>query len=110
MTRSERIENGTAIVAMLLVAGSMSTASWAWMDNAALVALFAGLGWAYAVRTPEDRARARRGVWVIPVVTALMAAQWFYFAEPDERIRAALLGCGLVAAASALAWVRRRRQ
>jgi hypothetical protein len=110
MTKSERIENATAVAIMAGVAASMWKPEWAWLDKATLATIFAGLGWAYAVRTPEDRARARRGIWVIPTVAILMAAQWVFFAEPERRLTLAALGAGLVAAASALAWLQRNRQ
>ncbi|MBM3906519.1 MAG: hypothetical protein FJ363_00430 [Gemmatimonadetes bacterium] len=110
MTRSERIENTTAVVIMAGVAAAFWKPEWEWLNRAILAAIFVGLGWAYAVRTPEDRVRAQRGVWVIPVVATLMAAQWIYFAEPEGRVTMTLLGAGLVAAASALAFLRRRRQ
>ena len=109
MTSSERIENATAMVAILGIAFSQAMPRWAWMDDAIPIAMLIGLGWAFAVRIPEDRQRAKRGLWVVPTVASLMAAQWLYFAEPTDRLRAGLLGVGLVASASALAWIRRRQ-
>lgn len=58
-------------------------------------------------RHPEERTRYIAWLW--PGIALLTAVQFVWFAKPGERLTAALLGGGLVIAASALAIQRRRR-
>lgn len=108
MTKSRIIEHVTATTALLCVAGSVWKPHWAQLDEVAFVVLIVGVSMAIGARTAADHERARRGSWLIPLVALAIAAQWVYFEQPDARLRPLLLGGGLVAAASAWAWVRRR--
>jgi hypothetical protein len=108
MTKSRIIEHVTAATVLLCVAGSVWRPRWTQLDEVALIVLIIGVSMAIGARTAADHERARRGSWLIPLLALAIAAQWVYLEPPDARLRPFLLGGGLVAAAFAWAWVRRR--
>jgi hypothetical protein len=108
MSASQRIEHATAVMVLLFTAANIVHPAWTWLNWVTLGTLFGGLAVAFLTKTPADRERTRRGAWIIPVVALAVALQWVFLGGDANRVRAALLGAGLVLAATALAWVRRQ--
>lgn len=107
-TKSQRIQNAMSVIVLLLIAGSLWRPEWRWLDDLALFALLIGISTSFAVQTDADRERSRRSIWMMPVATLAVSAQWVYLASAEDRGRTALLGIVLVVAASAVAWLRTR--
>lgn len=107
-TKSQRIQNAMSVIVLLLIAVSLWRPEWKWFDTATLLTLVIGIGVSLAVQTEADRERARRASWLIPALALAVSAQWVYFAPAEDRGRTLLLGTALVAAASAIAWFRKR--
>ena len=108
MSTSQRIENTTAVLVLFGAAATLWRPNWAWLNWIALGVLFAGLALSFLKSTRADRGRAQRGGWIIPLAALAIALQWVFFADVANRVRAALLGAGLVLVTAGLGWVRRR--
>lgn len=107
-TKSQKIQNAVGAIVVLLIAVSLWRPEWRWLDEAALLTLFIGIGVSLVAQTEADRERVRRDSWIIPVMALAVAAQWVYLASAEDRGRTLLLGVVLVMAASAIAWLRKR--
>jgi hypothetical protein len=109
VTTKQRIEyvfNGLFGVCLLL-AVRYPALGWTLWSMIAVLAVY--LVWTFATATPADHERGRRrAIWLIPLATAALAAQMVYFAEPEERVRALLLGAAMVLLGLALGYARRR--
>lgn len=103
-TKSQKVQNAMGAIVLLLIAVSLWRPEWKWLDTATLLTLVIGIGVSLAVQTAADRERSRRGNWLIPAAALALAMQWTLLAAPEDRLRMALLGAGLVLAAAALAW------
>lgn len=82
-----------------------SNALW---QEAPFFTVMAGVAWSTALARKDQAHTARRAVWLWPALALALALQVVWSSDPAQRVESALLGAGLLVAASALAWRQQR--